>query len=74
MADLSGHLCADASLKEEHHPAPTAAFWDDLQYLSMVLLEPEIRSTRQELPGFLNSGISKTFTNARHVSHPPYTS
>lgn len=65
VADLSGHLCADASLKKkkkEHSLLLSAAFCADLQCFSMVLLELEIRSTRQELPGLSNSGISTTFT------------
>lgn len=54
--------------KKEHQSAPSAASWAAVQCLPVVLLELEIRSTRQELPSFLNPGISKTFTNARHVS------
>lgn len=69
---LHGHLCTDALRKAS--ACTNASFCADLQCLSMLLVELEIRSTRQEQPGFLNSGISKTFTNARHVSYPPYAS
>lgn len=48
--------------KKEHSLLLSAAFCADLQCFSMVLLELEIRSTRQELPGLSNSGISTTFT------------
>lgn len=55
--------------KKEHQPAPAAAFWADLQCLSMVSLELEIRSAK-----LFEFWYFKTFTNARYVSHPPYTS